>query len=234
VILCLPHELMMISTQFLFRAFVCCTFLTSLCAAQTAGVGAPAKTGAPKTPVKNKAPVKSVPAVPAASAEQVEAAQNVYYGPHECELNQSLDVAASATFPAYVDLKFGKHTWLMKPVLSTTGAIRLEHTKGETVLVQIATKSMLLNLKTGRRMVDECIGAKQREAIEVAKRAAAQAASVAAQPQATPAADAASAPTAASAPAAAEPTPPPASAPAAAQPLLLPLPAPASSPSRSP
>ena len=36
----------------------------------------------------------------------------------------------------------------MKPVLSSTGAIRLEDVRGETLMVQIASKSMLLNVKT--------------------------------------------------------------------------------------
>jgi hypothetical protein len=37
--------------------------------------------------------------------------------------------------------------------------------------VQIATKSMLLNVKTGHRIVDDCISPKQREAIDAAKTA---------------------------------------------------------------
>ena len=48
----------------------------------------------------------------------------------------------------------------MKPVLSSTGAIRLEDVHGETLMVQIASKSMLLNVKTARRIVDECVSAR--------------------------------------------------------------------------
>ena len=58
---------------------------------------------------------------------------------------------------------------LMRPVLSTTGAVRLEDVKGETLMVQIATKSMLLNVKTARRIVDECVSARRRELIAEAK-----------------------------------------------------------------
>ena len=36
-------------------------------------------------------------------------------------------------------------------------------------MVQIASKSMLLNVKTGHRIVDDCISPKQRELIEAAK-----------------------------------------------------------------
>ena len=57
----------------------------------------------------------------------------------------------------------------MKPVLSTTGAVRLEDVKGETLMVQIASKSMLLNVKTRHRLVDACISPRQRELLEAAK-----------------------------------------------------------------
>jgi hypothetical protein len=191
---------MMSSMQYLFRTLVCGAVLALLGAGDAACQSAPAKARpTAKAPIKKKAPV---PALPAADATQIEAAQAVYYGVYECEFKQVLEVMASPKFPSYIDLKFGKSSYLMKPVLSTTGAIRLEHTRGETVLVQIATKSMLLSLKTGRRIVDECIGTQQREAIEVAKRAAAEAA---AQQEAKAAAEAASAPVAAPAPAASAP-----------------------------
>ena len=42
----------------------------------------------------------------------------------------------------------------MKPVLSSTGAVRLEDTQGRALLVQIAQKSMLMDVKAGRRLVD--------------------------------------------------------------------------------
>jgi hypothetical protein len=60
----------------------------------------------------------------------------------------------------------------MKPVLSSTGAVRLEDVKGTTLMVQIASKSMLLNVKTGTRLVDECVCPQQRELIEAARQAA--------------------------------------------------------------
>ena len=44
----------------------------------------------------------------------------------------------------------------MKPVLSSTGAVRLEDVEPNTLLVQILTKSMLMDQKAGRRLVDGC------------------------------------------------------------------------------
>ena len=116
-------------------------------------------------------------AVPDASPDQVKASELVFYGSYDCEFQQSVNVVQSSKYPAYVDVKFGHGTWLMKPVLSSTGAIRLEDIHGQTLMVQIASKSMLLDVKAGKRLVDECICPKQRELIAEANaaRAATQA-----------------------------------------------------------
>jgi len=165
----------------------------------------PAKPAAAAKPVgksARKAPAE--PTLPQALPEQIDAAGRVYYGAYECEFNQGVTIAKSEKHAAYVDVRSGKSTWLMKPVLSTTGAVRLEDVKGETLMVQIATKSMLLNVKTSRRIVDECVSARQRELIAEAKAAEAaasatgqaasapQAAASSAQPPASAAASASS------------------------------------------
>ena len=176
-----------------------------LCAALPAGAQtAPAKKPAPAKVVKKTAPkVVAEPAPPAAAApEQVDAAERVFYGTYDCEFKQSIDIVASPKYPSYVDVKHGKADYLMKPVLSSTGAIRLEDVRGDTLMVQIASKSMLLNVKTAQRIVDDCVSPKQRELIESARVAKAAAAAASAAPPA-PAASTAPAAEAASAPAAA-------------------------------
>ena len=97
-----------------------------------------------------------------------------------CSSWSSFSVAQSTKYPAYADVKFGHTSWLMKPVLSSTGAVRLEDVHGQTLMVQIAAKSMLLDVKAGKRLVDECICPKQRELVAEAKssKAAAEAAPV--------------------------------------------------------
>ena len=143
-------------------------------AAQTA----PAKPAAkPTAKAAAPAPKKPELIIPDAYPEQVKAAEMVYYGKYECEFNQTVDIEQSKKHSSYVTVRHGKGEWLMKPVLSSTGAIRLEDVRGETLMVQIASKSMLLNTMTARRIVDECISPKQRELIEAAK--AAKAASAA-------------------------------------------------------
>ena len=111
----------------------------------------------------------AVAAPAAADADQVAAATQVYYGAYACELNDKLSVTASPKYPAYVELRHGKADYLMKPVVSSTGAIRLEDVRGEALMVQIANKSMLLNVKTAHRIVDDCVSSKQRELIEASK-----------------------------------------------------------------
>ncbi|AKJ28265.1 hypothetical protein [Caldimonas brevitalea] len=126
---------------------------------------------AEKKPSKKKAAAAAAAPAPA-SPEQLEAAERVHIGESQCEYKQSVDLAHNATYPGYVDLTYGKRKYLMKPVLSGTGAMRLEDVRGETLYLQIANKSMLMNVKSGQRMVDDCVHAKQREVADALKAAA--------------------------------------------------------------
>lgn len=157
-------------------ALIACSF----CAASAIAADAPAKAAKPaaKPAAKAKGKVAPAPAaftVPDAPPEQVKAAELVFYGPYDCEFQQTVNITQSPKYSGYVDVKHGAKAWLMKPVLSSTGAIRLEDIRGETLMVQIASKSMLLNVKSAQRIVDACISPKQRELIAEAKAAKAAA-----------------------------------------------------------
>ncbi|MDO4904810.1 MAG: hypothetical protein Q4A16_04560 [Lautropia sp.] len=95
--------------------------------------------------------------VPAADAQQIDSLQAVMLGTSLCEFNQQIHVATSTQYPGYVDLSFKNKRWLMKPVLSPTGALRLEDVGAEALLIQIRNKSMVMNQRTGQRMVDGCV-----------------------------------------------------------------------------
>jgi glucose/arabinose dehydrogenase len=98
------------------------------------------------------------PAVlPEASPEQMAASQMAHYGDYTCEFDQKLNVGIHKDRGGYVDVQFKGRTYVMKPVLSSTGALRLEDVGGRTLLIQIANKSMLMDTKIGQRMVDECV-----------------------------------------------------------------------------
>ena len=150
-------------------------------AASTAlAADAPAKPAAKSAAKGKTAPAPIAFTVPDAQPDQVKAAELVFYGPYECEFQQTVNITQSPKYSGYVDVKHGAKAWLMKPVLSSTGAIRLEDVRGETLMVQIASKSMLLNVKSAQRIVDDCVSPKQREMIAEAKaaKAAAEAAPV--------------------------------------------------------
>jgi len=115
-------------------------------------------------PAARKAP--PAPTLADASPEQVEASEQVIYGHYECEFRQSIDVDPNGQHHGYVDVRHGKAHYVTRPVVSTTGAVRLEDVKGQILLVQIPTKSFLLDVKAGRRLVNDCTSPRQREAVE--------------------------------------------------------------------
>jgi hypothetical protein len=161
------------------------TLALSVCALAHAQTTAPAAAAsaskAKAAAVKKKDKVVKSAAVepPAASSDQIAAAGRVYYGAYACEFNQSVNIAVDAKYPAYVDVQHLGTSYLMKPVVSETGAIRLEDVRGETLMVQIANKSMLLNVKTGHRVVDDCESADQQKFNTTAKAAQGTSAGVA-------------------------------------------------------
>jgi hypothetical protein len=132
---------------------LCGTSFVSL--AQTAAPAAKAHVAA-----KKAAPAAAAAEPVAASPAQLAAAERVFYGTYLCEFDKSVQVSSIPKFPGYAELRFGKSVYVMKPVASETGAIRLEDVKGETLVVQIANKSMLLNVKTGQRLLDGCVNEK--------------------------------------------------------------------------
>jgi len=131
---------------------------------------AAAKPAAKATPAARKPQPVDAPPAPA-TPEQVAAAERVFYGDYQCEFKQMVYIKASEQHPAYVELKHGTSTYLMKPVVSPTGAVRLEDVKNNTLMVQISSKSMLMNVTSGTRMLDGCVCPKQRELMDGLKQA---------------------------------------------------------------
>ncbi len=123
----------------------------------------PVKTAKAKPAPKTEAPL------PAADEAQLAAAERAYQGAYACEFNQTLDIVPNAKHAGYLDVKWKKDVFTMKPVLSSTGALRLEDVRGQTLMVQIANKSMLMDTRVGQRLVDDCQSAEQRAAVAAAK-----------------------------------------------------------------
>lgn len=116
----------------------------------------------PKKPVRRASPPPPL-VLPPATGEQLAAAAMTYFGKYACEFNQSLEVSLNPRFEAYVDVRFGKQVHTMKPILSSTGVLRLEDVRGRYLLLQIAVKSMLFDIQAGHRLVDDCVHEKQAE-----------------------------------------------------------------------
>jgi hypothetical protein len=107
------------------------------------------------TPVQGAQAV--LPTLAAADQEQLLAASQTYYGPYDCEFKQTLSISKHQ-IDGYVVVTFSSKAYTMKPVRSSTGAVRLEEVgNGPMLMVQIPTKSMLMDTVRGRRIVDACV-----------------------------------------------------------------------------
>jgi hypothetical protein len=131
-----------------------------------------AQTPAPKPVAKKKAPqarAKVPPVVEAplaaAGTEQLEAANVAHLGDYDCEFDQKVTLEPHSKAPGYIEMKNKSQAWVMKPVMSSTGALRLEDVRGRMLMIQIANKSMVMDTQLGQRLVDGCVHEKQRSFI---------------------------------------------------------------------
>lgn len=105
----------------------------------------------------------------ALTPEELAISQQVHLGDHPCELGQMVQVRADDKLPGYFEVRVQRKRYRMFPVLSRTGAIRLEDRQGEALWLQLANKSMFIDRKMGRRMADECMSPAQAEVANALK-----------------------------------------------------------------
>ena len=138
-------------------------------AAQTSAPKPAAKTAPTKKPATKKraavVPEQEVP-LAAAGAEQLEAANIAHLGDYACEFEQKVTLEPYSKSAGYIEMKQKTQSWVMKPVLSSTGALRLEDVKGRMLMIQIANKSMVMDTQIGQRLVDGCVHEKQRAFVD--------------------------------------------------------------------
>ena len=157
--------------------FVFATVLiSSLCTAAFAQAPAqPAGKPAAKPAAKSAKAAPAKPAKPASRREaielatpleendpadkltpvELEIAKRVYTGEIKCELGAHVKVTPRRR-AGYFLVSHGINRFVMHPVESKTGAIRLEDTVRGALWLQIGNKSMLMNQKEGKRLADEC------------------------------------------------------------------------------
>jgi hypothetical protein len=132
-------------------------------AAKHAAAKPPAKPAAPKYYYVRATPLAAVPLAavaaetPTLQAQTVApAAGEVHTGRMVCELGNSVTVTSDPEQPSRFVVQMKKNTYLMTPVETTTGAVRLEDQQAGAMWLQLPHKSMLMNSKLGQRMADEC------------------------------------------------------------------------------
>ncbi len=100
----------------------------------------------------------------ALSPAELAIAQRIEVGQVACELGAFVRVTADARAPGYFDVEGKKFKFRMFPVLTSTGAIRLEDPQAGAVWLQLSNKSMLMSQKTGSRLADACVTTGQAQA----------------------------------------------------------------------
>jgi hypothetical protein len=159
--------------------FVFATVLiASLSAAAVAQTTAPAaakpaaKKAAPKAaPVANRTaielatPLEDADPTDKLTPAELEIAKRVYVGDIPCELGAKVVIKARKR-DGYFLVTHGINRFVMHPVESRTGAIRLEDPERGALFLQIANKSMLMNQKEGKRLADECQSPEQKKFAE--------------------------------------------------------------------
>ena len=119
------------------------------------------------------------------TAEELELAKLVHVGVIPCELGASVTITPSEKRPGVFLIRTRNMTFRMHPVLSRTGAIRLEDPKAGAMWLQLGNKSMLMSQKLGQRLADECVSPNQAVVAESLKKNPLP--SILDAPQATPA-----------------------------------------------
>jgi hypothetical protein len=89
------------------------------------------------------------------SEAELEIARKVYVGEFPCELGANVRIRALRRDGFFlVSNKLNR--FVMHPVESRTGAIRLEDPVRGAMFLQLGNKSMLMSQKLGQRLADEC------------------------------------------------------------------------------
>ena len=94
--------------------------------------------------------------LPALEPELIAVAEQVHLGQIACELGQSVVITTDEKSPGRFYMHHNHQTYHLAPVMSKTGALRLEDSHKGAVWIQLSNKSMLMNSHLGQRLADEC------------------------------------------------------------------------------
>ena len=123
-----------------------------------------AKPSASRTEIRSTAN-QMAPGIMAAEAAlepmELAIAEQVHTGVLRCELGASVTLTNDPQSPGYFNVHGKNFRYRMFPVVTSTGAVRLEDRQAGAVWLQLSNKSMLMNQKAGQRMADECMSPEQ-------------------------------------------------------------------------
>jgi hypothetical protein len=139
-------------------------------AAATAPKSTAAPRGKPATPrqqLKREAEglALATTTVETINEAQLNVAMRVLTGQADCEFNEHVTVSPMEGQPGHFLVGHKGLRYTMVPEETNTGAVRLVDRRAGVVWLQIPVKSMLMNSKLGRRMVDACTHSEQRAAL---------------------------------------------------------------------
>jgi membrane-bound inhibitor of C-type lysozyme len=131
--------------------------------ASAAASSASSTATAPKKTTKKKTPAKKA-ATPAVVDEDV--AEPSVTGStvveYQCEMGSKITVYTNAGDEQHIALKWGKRLHRLSRVTTETGANRFENHHYGLVWLDIPTKGILLDSKTGHQLANDCKDAEQR------------------------------------------------------------------------
>ncbi len=161
--------------KLIVSALLCCLPLWAAAQSAAKPGEAKAKPKAAPAEVHGKAkPAPAAPVDPELTPAELAIAQNIYVGTVPCELGAKVTIDADEKKAGYFFVQINKLKYHMSPVVTSTGAVRLEDQKAGAVWLQLGNKSMLMNQKLGQRLADECMSPLQTVVAEALKKAPAQ------------------------------------------------------------
>lgn len=95
------------------------------------------------------------------TAEQLELASRVLVGSIECAQGIHITLTPDVPGPGRFLLETPTSHYIMHPVATSTGAIRLESNWAGAIWIQVANKSMLVSDIEGSRLADDCMHPEQ-------------------------------------------------------------------------
>lgn len=88
---------------------------------------------------------------------------------YNCELGNKFTVYKKSDDPSFINLQWRNKMHRMLRMATTTGADRYEDKQTGLVWINIPAKSMLLDIKKGSQLANECRNPEQRKALAAAK-----------------------------------------------------------------